>query len=129
MPLALIEVRKQWPAWQEQAIIEAVYKAQIEALQLPAHDRQIRYVAHKPEHFHVPPDRSENYTLVQITLFAGRLPETKKLLYQLIVSNLVAVGIAPEDVFIVLHEVPLQDWGIRGGQPASEVNLGFKVSV
>jgi hypothetical protein len=29
----------------------------------------------------------------------------------------------------VLNEVPLENWGIRGGQPASEVDLGFKVNV
>src|SRR5262249_48295704 len=129
MPLALIEVRKEWPAQQAQAIIEAIYKAQVEALQLPASDRQIRYVAHKPECFHVPPGTSENYTLVQITMFSGRSIEAKRNLYQRVVSNLGAVGIAPQDVFIVLHEAPLQNWGIRGGIPASEVRLGFRVNV
>lgn len=98
MPLAQTEVRKEWPAHRVQAIIESVYKAQLEALQLPASDRQIRYTAHKPECFHVPPGKSENYTLVQITMFAGRSIEAKRNLYRLIVSNLGAVGIAPEDV-------------------------------
>jgi len=37
--------------------------------------------------------------------------------------------IKPKDIFIVLHEVPMENWGIRGGIPASEVNLGFKVNV
>jgi phenylpyruvate tautomerase PptA (4-oxalocrotonate tautomerase family) len=32
-------------------------------------------------------------------------------------------------VFIVLNEIPLDNWGIRGGIPASEVDLGFKVGV
>ncbi|MFT4265998.1 MAG: tautomerase family protein [Xenophilus sp.] len=129
MPLALIEVRKEWPASQVQAIIEAVYLAQREALQLPAHDRQIRYVAHRPEHFHVPPGKTENYTVVQITMFAGRSIEAKRRLYLLLVSNLGALGINASDIFIVLHEVPLQSWGVRGGVPASEVNLGFQVNV
>ena len=34
-----------------------------------------------------------------------------------------------DDITIVLHEVPTQNWGIRGGQPASEVDLGFEVKV
>ncbi len=129
MPLTRIEVRKSRPQEQVQAIIEAVYLAQREALQLPAHDRQIRYIEHRPELFHVPPGKTENYTLVEITLFAGRSIETKRALYQAIVKNLGALGIAPDDVFIVLHEVALENWGIRGGVPASEVELGFKVNV
>jgi hypothetical protein len=31
--------------------------------------------------------------------------------------------------FTVLHEVPLENWGIRGGTPASDVDLGFEVGV
>ena len=36
-------------------------------------------------------------------------------------------GVAPTDVFVVLHEPPMDNWGIRGGQMASEVDLGFEV--
>ena len=36
---------------------------------------------------------------------------------------------APADVFVVLHEPPRDNWGIRGGQMASEVDLGFEVQV
>jgi phenylpyruvate tautomerase PptA (4-oxalocrotonate tautomerase family) len=129
MPLAKIEVRKTWSPEQVQKIIEGVYLAQREALQVPDHDRQIRYVEHRPEHFHVPPGKSENYTLVEITIFAGRSLKAKRLLYQSIVKNLGLVGIAPEDIFIVLNEVALENWGIRGGVPASEIDLGFKVNL
>ncbi len=129
MPLARIEVRKTWPAGQVQAIMEAVYHAQREALKVPESDRQIRYIEHKPEHFHVPPGKTENYTLVEIALFAGRTLNAKRALYQAIVRNLGELGIAAGDIFIVLHEVPLENWGVRGGAPASEVDLGFKVDV
>ncbi len=129
MPLARIEVRKSWQPEQVQVIMDAVYLAQREALKVPEHDRQIRYVEHRPEHFHVPPGKTENYTLVEITLFAGRSLDAKRALYQGIVKRLGAIGIAAEDVFIVLHEVPLDNWGIRGGIPASEVDLGFRIDI
>jgi hypothetical protein len=32
-------------------------------------------------------------------------------------------------VLIVLHEPPLENWGIRGGQAATDVQLGFKIDV
>ena len=129
MPLACIEVRKAWSPEQVQAIIDAVYQAQVEALQLPASDRQLRYIEHLQEHFQVPAEKTENYTLVQIDLFSGRSLDAKRKLYRLIVEKLGLLGIGAADVFIVLREIPLENWGIQGGKPASEVHLGFEVNV
>ena len=39
------------------------------------------------------------------------------------------LGIAPLDVKVILHEVPRENWGLRGGIPGSEIQLGFKVEV
>jgi phenylpyruvate tautomerase PptA (4-oxalocrotonate tautomerase family) len=114
MPFTSIEVRRERPEEQVQAIIEAVHAAQREAFRQPALDRHIRYVAHQPGHFHVPAGNTENYTLVEITLFPGRDGETKRALYRLLVEKLGALGIAPADIFIVLLEVPPQDWCLRG---------------
>lgn len=129
MPLAKIEVRRSWPPEQVQAIIEAICLAQREVLKVPEHDRQIRFIEHKPEHFHVPPGKTEKFTLVEIALFAGRSLDAKRSLYRAIVKNLEDIGIAASDIFIVLNDIPLDNWGIRGGVPASEVDLGFKVNV
>jgi phenylpyruvate tautomerase PptA (4-oxalocrotonate tautomerase family) len=129
MPLARIEVRKNRPAEEAAAIMEAVYQAQREALKVPEGDRQIRYVEHKPAYFSVPPGKTENYTLVEITLFPGRSLEAKRNLYKSIVKRFGALGIAPSDIFIVLYEPPLDNWGLRGGIPASEVDLGFNLNV
>jgi len=72
MPIARIEVRRSRPAHEVQAFIEAVIAAQCEALKAPEDDRQVRYIEHKPEHFAVPPGRSQNYTFVETNIF----PET-----------------------------------------------------
>jgi phenylpyruvate tautomerase PptA (4-oxalocrotonate tautomerase family) len=129
MPLAKIEVRRSRPALEVAALIEAVYQAQREALKVPEGDRQIRYIEHKPEHFAVPPGKTENYTFVEITLFPGRSLDAKRTLYRSIVRRSGEFGIAPSDIFIVLNEPPLDNWGIRGGVPASEVDIGFKLDV
>lgn len=129
MPLAKIEVRKSRPAAEVAALIEAVYQAQREALKVPEGDRQIRYIEHKPEHFAVPPGKTENYTFVEITVFPGRTLDAKRNLYRSIVRRFGEIGIAPSDIFIVLNEPPLENWGIRGGVPASEVDLGFNLKV
>ena len=129
MPLARIEVRRKRPADEVAAIMEAVYQAQREALKVPDGDRQIRYVEHKPEHFAVPPGKTEDYTLVEIFLFPGRTLDAKRKLYKSIVRRFGELGISPTDVFIVLHEPPLDNWGLRGGLTASEVDLGFNLNV
>ncbi len=129
MPLTRIEVRRSRTPEEVAALIEAVYQAQREALKLPEGDRQIRYVEHKPEHFAVGPGKTKNYTVVEITLFPGRTLTAKRNLYQSIVRRFGAIGIAPSDVFVVLNEPPLDNWGIRGGIPASEVDLGYDLKV
>ncbi len=129
MPFSRIETRRERPEHEIQALIEAVYQAQQEALKVPVDDRQIRYICYPPQHFHVPPDKTDNFTFVEILLFPGRSLAAKRTLYQGIVRRFGALGIAPTDVFIALQELPMDNFGIQGGQPASEVNLGFDVHV
>jgi phenylpyruvate tautomerase PptA (4-oxalocrotonate tautomerase family) len=129
MPIAKIEVRRSRSADEVAAMMEAVYQAQRDALKVPEGDRQIRYVEHRPEHFAVPPGKTENYTFVEILMFPGRSLAAKRALYQGIVQRLGALGIAASDIIIVLQEPPLDNWGVRGGQPGSEVDLGFKLDV
>lgn len=129
MPLSRIEVRRSYTPEQVQGLIEAVYQAQQEALKLPVHDRQIRFIEHRPEHFAVPPGKTDRYTVVEITLFPGRSLEAKRALYQGIVSRFETLGIPRAEVFIVLNEQPLDNWGMRGGIPASGLDLGFTLNV
>lgn len=129
MPLVKIETRKPWSKSQKQDIMEAVHSAMREALKIAENDRDIRFQEYHPDEFQVSPDKTQSYTLVEITMFFGRSLQAKKGLYQCIVTNLSKLGIISSDVFIVLHEVPQENWGIRGGIPASEVDLGFNVDV
>jgi len=55
--------------------------------------------------------------------------EAKRKLYQTIVQNLQKLDIQTSDVLIVLNEPLLDNWGVRGGVPASEIDLGFKIDV
>jgi phenylpyruvate tautomerase PptA (4-oxalocrotonate tautomerase family) len=58
------------------------------------------------------------------------LVEAKKKLYRAIADRLAASpGIAGADLTVVLAEPPLEDWGIRGGKPADEADIGFDINV
>lgn len=62
-------------------------------------------------------------------VFPGRSLDAKRKLYQTIVQNLKELDIQPNDILIILNEPPLNNWGVRGGIPASEIDLGFKIDV
>ena len=131
MPSVLIEVRQQYSAEIESGIMEAVHSALREAFKILPGDRNVRLVAHAPHRFECPPDRDkpEYYTHISIDCFAGRSIEAKRLLYKSIVNNLSRYGIPTNHVKILLREITAENWGIRGGQAACDVELGFEVNV
>jgi phenylpyruvate tautomerase PptA (4-oxalocrotonate tautomerase family) len=128
MPIAKIEVLRSRPTADVQAMMQAVYEAQREALKVPEDDRQIRYIEHKREHFPIPPGKTENYTIVEINIFPGRSLDAKRNLYKGIYQRFGMLGIQVSDLIVILNEPKLENWGIRG-LPASEVEIGFKLDV
>ncbi len=129
MPNVTIEIRRRYTPEQERQIIDAVHAALMAGIKTPAWDRTIRLVVHEPHRFATPPGKDERYTLIDIDLFSGRSLEAKKALYRGIVDNLGELGIPADHIKVLLRESAAENWGIRGGVPASEVDLGFKVDV
>lgn len=129
MPDVRLDVRQGWSQGEKQALLKAVHGAMVETLKIPEWDKVLFLNEHAPEEFLTPPGKSDRYTRVEITMFPGRSLETKRHLYQAVVRNLEALGVPRADVKIVLLEPPMENWGIRGGQMASEVNLGYAVRV
>jgi phenylpyruvate tautomerase PptA (4-oxalocrotonate tautomerase family) len=87
----------------------------VEAFSIPEDDRTQRIVEHDPENFEIPPGASRRYTLIEITAFPGRSATAKRSLYEAIVRNLATAGVPAQDILVVLHEPPMENWGIRGG--------------
>jgi phenylpyruvate tautomerase PptA (4-oxalocrotonate tautomerase family) len=131
VPSVLIEIRRAIPAEEESRLMEAVHSALREAFKILPGDRNVRLIAHAPHRFACPPDRRhpELYTHVSIDAFAGRSVDAKRALYRGIVENLERLGIPKDHVKILLREIPRENWGIRGGQAACDVELGFEIEV
>ena len=131
MPSVLIEVRRQYTQEQEVALIEAVHAALREAFKLLPGDKNVRLIVHEPHRFAFPPAREkpEYYTHISIDAFVGRSLDAKRNLYRAIVNNLEVLGIPKDHVKIILREIPKENWGIRGGQAGSDVELGFNLEV
>jgi len=47
----------------------------------------------------------------------------------LITEKFAAAGIPPNCVLIRLHELPAENFGVRGGQALCDVELGYPVDV
>ncbi len=129
MPTVTIEVSRNYSHQEELQIIDAIHAAMMAGIKTPEWDKNIRLIVHEPHRFTSPPGKSDRYTLVTFDMFSGRSIEAKRALYTAIVQNLSEVGIPPDDVLINLREHPAENWGVRGGKPASEVDLGFKINV
>jgi phenylpyruvate tautomerase PptA (4-oxalocrotonate tautomerase family) len=131
MPSVMIEVRREYSVEQELAIMEAVHSALRETFRLLPNDRNVRFVAHAPHRFACPPDRAqpERWTLITVDAIAGRKLDTKRALYRTIVERLEPLGIPRDHVKITLREHPLENWGIRSGLAACDVELGFDVGI
>jgi len=131
MPSVLIETRQQYSVEIESGIMEAVHSALRDCFKILPSDRNVRLIAHEPHRFECPPDREkpEFYTHISIDCFAGRSIDAKRKLYKTIVANLEVFGIPNNHVKIMLREITAENWGIRGGFAACDIDLGFKVEV
>ncbi len=107
----------------------AIHQAIVEVLAYPPEKKFHRFVGLTALDFVYPSDRSENYTIIEISMFEGRSKETKRALIQKLFENIEkSAGIAAHDIEITIFETPKGNWGIRG-QCADELTLGYKVEV
>ena len=111
-----------------QLLSDAIHEAAVAALQLPATKRFHRFVPLEPECFIAPPDRSQDYTIIEVSMFEGRSTATKKLLISELFRTTSTVGLHTQDVEITITETPRSNWGIRG-LPGDELQLTYQVEV
>ena len=107
----------------------AIHQAVMEALEYPPDKKFHRFIPLERRWFVYPDDRSENYTIVEISMFEGRSVETKKTLIRLLINYISEqVNIETNDIEITISESPRSNWGIRG-VPADELSLQYKVDM
>ena len=129
MPLVTVTMIKGKSKEFRKSILDVVHSSLVIAFKIPDHDRNQRIIEIDPDNYEFPPGKSNNYMTIEMTVFPGRSIEAKGTLYKEIVTGLKALGISSDDILTVLYEPPLQNWGIRGGYPANEVDIGFKLDV
>ncbi|MFZ0569266.1 MAG: tautomerase family protein [Rhodomicrobium sp.] len=121
MPLTRIALRAGRSGAYRQAIFDGLYRAMRETFNVPEHDQFMTVTEHEAACFrydasYLGIERSDDLCLIQITVSNTRTVEQKKALYRRIAELLGEnPGIRPEDVFINLVEVPVENWSFGNG--------------
>lgn len=111
-----------------QQISDILHHCMVQYLGLPENKRFHRFFPMQKEDFIYPDDRSDQYTILEISMFQGRSETTRKLLIRgLFEAFNTHLGIHPQDLEITIFETPQSHWGIRG-LPGDELKLNYKVN-
>ncbi|NQZ30000.1 MAG: tautomerase family protein [Oceanospirillaceae bacterium] len=110
-------------------ISDGIHKAIVQALAYPVEKKFQRFISLAPDEFYYPSDRSEEYIIIEISMFEGRSKQAKKaLIMSLYAEVFSASGICAQNIEITIFETPKENWGIRG-VPANELELGYQVNL
>ena len=125
MPLVKIEIAKGKDSGYKKTFLQAVHEALVTALKIPENDRIQRLYEVDIDCFEHE-GKTENFSLIELTLFPGRSKEMKQCAVSEITRLLgERLNIQPFDIFIIINEPPLENWGLRGVL-ASDVGLSYK---
>ncbi len=113
----------------KEKLSDVIHACAVDALQLPPEKRFHRFFPLEASDFFFPPDRSACYTIIEISMFEGRSVATKKQLIRLLFYRLhEELHITPQNVEIIIFEMPRQNWGIRG-LPGDELQVNYQVNI
>jgi phenylpyruvate tautomerase PptA (4-oxalocrotonate tautomerase family) len=108
-------------------VSDALHAALVGAWQIPEDKRFHRFLLLDEGDLVAP--RSDDYLMIEIVAFAGRTREAKRELIRRVYDDVApALGVAADDVELVVIESPAESWGIRG-RSGDELSLSYKVDV
>lgn len=121
MPFVRISLLKGRSEDELRAISDSVYRAMVEAFEVPPNDcfqviesldpHELVYDRH-----YLGGPRSERFVLLQISAGWLRSAETKKAFYRRVTERLAdRPGIAPRDVMIIIQTTQPEDWSLGDG--------------
>jgi phenylpyruvate tautomerase PptA (4-oxalocrotonate tautomerase family) len=118
--------RRVW-AERRAEVSDALHAALVGAWQIPEDKRFHRFLLLEDGDLVAP--RSDDYLMIEIVAFAGRSREAKRELIRRVYDDVApALGVAADDVELVVIESPAESWGIRG-RSGDELALSYRVDV
>lgn len=114
MPMVKIEILEGKTPDYKKSVLNGVQKAIKDAVDVDEINIVQRLFEISEGSYVKPADRSNNMTIIEITLYPGRTEQTKKNLFDEIVKNLAEdPGIKAQDIITVLHEPPMENWAFK----------------
>jgi 4-oxalocrotonate tautomerase len=100
---------------------DCVHEAMVDAIGIPEDDRFQVITEHADGLVYDPSfldiERTDGIVMIQITLAAGRSIGAKRALYRTVAERLeTELAVRPEDVFITLLEVPVENFSFGNGE-------------
>jgi len=110
-------------------ISEIIHTSLVSELKIPVEKKFQRFIPLEKNDFIFPSDRTENYIIIEISLFEGREKETiKSLIKNMILKLTNGLNLSPNDIEITVFQTPKYCWGIRGSS-GDELTLSYPVNV
>ena len=117
MPLVRVEIIKGKSAEYKKNMLDCIHEGLMESIGIADWDRFQRIIEIDRADFETAPEKTDQFMIIEITMFQGRSKEQKKALIDTVTQKLgERLGIAPTDVFIVINDPPNENWGLGGKQ-------------
>ena len=128
MPLVKVEILKGHTKEYKITLLQAIHDGLVNGLSVPDDDRNQRLYELDDYCFERSPNsgKTDKFTLIELTLFPGRSTEMKRNTVSEITQLLHdRLQISASDVFIIINEPPLENWGLRSNI-ASDMDIQYK---
>ena len=117
MPVVKVSILEGKTPEYKKTVLDCIHDGLVESIGIEDWDRFQRVEEFSKEDFEKPDFKSDDFMIIEISLFPGRSKELKGKLIETVAGNLNRkLSVAPSDIFILISEPPLENWGIGGKQ-------------
>ena len=117
MPIVKVSMLEGKTPEYKKTVLDCIHDGLVESIGIEDWDRFQRVEEFSKEDFEKPDFKSDDFMIIEISLFPGRSKELKGKLIETVAGNLNRrLSVAPSDIFILISEPPLENWGIGGKQ-------------
>ena len=126
MPFVKVEIINGKTKEYKKALLQAIHESLVLTLGIEDDDRYQRLYELNEDCFERRKAKTDKFTFIELTLFPGRSKEIKRGIIKEITRLLgERLDILSTDIFIIMNEPPLENWGCYGEQ-ASELGFQYK---
>ena len=121
MPLVKVNMLRGKDSDYKKTLLDCIHNGMVESLGIEDWDRFQRIIEYEKNDYEMPSFKSDDFIIIELTLFPGRTKEQKKKAIETITEKISEkLSVVPGDIFIVIEEPPLDNWGMAGKQKSCD---------